>query len=150
MSVKHNIDYSFVFGGDVKIWPGIKIELLDKKNKFIFGYIFLVDIDLAYDYEPEIKKILDTIEDYNEYDFICENKTSFLHDLEIDKKYRNNNFAQILRQKSELISKSLYYDYISSLTNKNNSISQHINKKLNYKIFKSNSNFDFFIKKFNF
>lgn len=150
MLLKHNIDYSFIFTGNVKIWPGLKIEILDKKNQFIFGYIFLVDIDLAYDYEINIKKILDTIENNNEYNFICENETSFLHDLEINQKYRNNNFAQILRQKSEVISKSLDYKFITSITNKNNLISQHINKKLNYEIFKSNENFDFFIKKFNF
>ena len=35
MLLKHNIDYSFIFTGNVKIWPGLKIEILDKKNQFL-------------------------------------------------------------------------------------------------------------------
>jgi len=146
MSLENIIDYSFTFTGDLKKWPGIKIELIDSNENKKIGRIFLVDIDSAYDYEPEIKKNLDTIKDYNMYDFIKETNTTFLHDLFIEDNYRNKKLAQKIRIKSEIVSKNFNYKYICSTTKKENIISQHINKKLNYKIFSSTENFDFFIK----
>ena len=90
---------------------------------------------------------MDTIEDYTTYDFLRKSITIFLHNFKIDEKFRNNGYGLILRKETENVAKQHNYKYISSVTNTKNTVSQHINKKLEYKVLKTDENYDFFFKK---
>jgi GNAT superfamily N-acetyltransferase len=100
-----------------------------------------------YDHDVKIKKILDTIENYTTYDFLKETVTLFLHNLYIQKEYRNLGLGKTIKGYTENLGKKYGYDYLSSIVKKNNIFSQKINKKLEYKILKSDNDYDFFYKK---
>jgi len=116
--------------GNITIWPGIKLTINDKTNNNEIGKIFILDIDVMYDHDVKIKKILDTIENYTTYDFLKETVTLFLHNLYIQKEYRNLGLGKTIRGYTENLGKKYGYDYLSSITKKNNIFSQKINKKL--------------------
>ena len=84
-----NENYYYKVEGNITIWPGIKLTINDKTNNNEIGRIFILDIDVMYDHDVKIKKILDTIENYTTYDFLKETVTLFLHNLYIQKEYRN-------------------------------------------------------------
>jgi ribosomal protein S18 acetylase RimI-like enzyme len=90
---------------------------------------------------------LDTIEDYKTYDFLRESIASFIHNFKIDEKFRNNGYGLALKKEIEKIAKQHNYQFISSIVNVKNIVSQHINKKLEYKVLKTDENYDFFFKK---
>ena len=84
-----NENYYYKGEGNITIWPGIKLTINDKTNNNEIGRIFILDIDVMYDHDVKIKKILDTIENYTTYDFLKETVTLILHNLYIQKEYRN-------------------------------------------------------------
>jgi len=139
--------YYFNYSGKIKEWPGIKLIINEKKTHKEIGHIFLVDVDTAYDYDSKIENEISNIEDYNDYDFIKENETIFLHSLFIVEKYRNNGFGKIIRKKTEDIAIEYGYKFLSSITNKNNLHSNRINEGLNYKILENLKEYNFFYKK---
>ena len=142
-----NENYYYKLEGNIAIWPGIKLTINDKTNNNEIGRIFILDIDVMYDHDVKIKKILDTIENYTTYDFLKETVTLFLHNLYIQKEYRNLGLGKTIRGYTENLGKKYGYEYLSSITKKNNIFSQKINKKLKYKILKSDNDYDFFYKK---
>ena len=142
-----NENYYYKVEGNITIWPGIKLTINDKTNNNEIGRIFILDIDVMYDHDVKIKKILDTIENYTTYDFLKESVTLFLHNSYIQKEYRNLGLGKTIREYTENLGKKYGYEYLSSITKKNNIFSQKINKKLEYKILKSDNDYDFFYKK---
>ena len=142
-----NENYYYKVEGNITIWPGIKLTINDKTNNNEIGRIFILDIDVMYDHDVKIKKILNTIENYTTYDFLKESVTLFLHNSYIQKEYRNLGLGKTIREYTENLGKKYGYEYLSSITKKNNIFSQKINKKLEYKILKSDNDYDFFYKK---
>lgn len=140
-------DHYFETKGKINEWPGIELSIKSKETNELIGKIFLLDIDEAYDYDKKINIILESIEDYNSYDFLKETITVFLHNLKIEEKYRNKGYGTKLRIETEKVSKLYNYKYISSTTNVKNKYSQKINRNLGYKILKTFNGYDFFFKK---
>jgi len=140
-------NYYFNYFGNIKKWPGVKLTINEKETHKEIGYIFLVDIDVAYDYDVKIKNELSNIDDFNKYDFIKENETIFLHDFFINEKYRNKGFGKLIRKKTEDITNKYKYKYLTSITNKNNTYSNKINESLKYKILENLKEYNFFYKK---
>ena len=139
--------YYFNYSGKIKEWPGIKLTINEKNTHKEIGSIFLVDVDVAYDYDAKIKNELSNIDDYNDYNFLKENETTFLHSLFIIEQYRKNGFGKIIKKKAEEISILYGYNYSSSITNKDNLYSNRINEGLNYKILENLKEYTFFYKK---
>jgi GNAT superfamily N-acetyltransferase len=140
-------NYYFNYFGNIKEWPGIKLIINEKKTHNEIGYIFLTDVDEAYDYDIKIKNELSNIEDHTEYNFIRENETIFLHNLFINEKYRNKGFGKLIRKKTEEVATEYNYKYLTSITNKNNPYSNKINESLDYKILENLKEYNFFYKK---
>lgn len=140
-------NFYFTKKGQINKWPGVDLCIKQKETNELIGKIFLVDIDEAYDYDNKISIILESIEDYNSYNFLKETVTVFLHNLKIEEKYRNKGYGTKLKIEAENSAKDYNYLYSTSATEVENKISQKINKKLEYKSLKTFYNHDFFYKK---
>ena len=140
-------DHHFKTKGKINEWPGLELSILLKETNELIGKIFLVDIDEAYDYDNKINIILESIEDYNSYNFLKETVSIFLHNLKIEEKYRNNGYGSKLKVEAEKIAKEYNYNYLSSAVKVENKFSQKINRKLGYQSLKTFYEHDFFFKK---
>lgn len=140
-------NFYFTKKGKINEWPGMELSVIQKETNELIGKIFLLDVDEAYDYDKKINIILESIVDYNSYDFLKETVSIFLHNLKIEEKYRNKGYGTKLKIEAENIAKEYNYLYSTSATEVENVISQKINKKLGYKSLKTFYNHDFFFKK---
>lgn len=140
-------NYYFDYKGKIKTWPGIKLTINEKVTHNEIGYVYLIDVDIAYDYDLKIKNELSFIENHEDHSFIKENETIFLHDLFINENYRNKGYGKLIRKKTEEICKKYNYSYLTSITNKKNKFSNKINEGLDYKILENYKDYNFFYKK---
>ena len=140
--------YTISASGSVNVMPGIHISINEDTNKL--GHSNLINFDDANVYDYDLPRLL---EDVNQYctsncseNFFNNNNTLYLHDLKVFEPYRGRGLSNRLMNESHNLGKGMGVNYITLITDCDNSVAQNLYRKHGYQVYKSDGTKDLFYK----
>jgi RimJ/RimL family protein N-acetyltransferase len=139
LMIENVSDFDMYINGEISSPNGLQIILKNKSGEKI-GNTNVIDFKHAVDLSRDFKSFLE-----NKKHPFQDNNCVYQFGTEIDKKFRRNGYATILRNKCHDLSKENNFKYATGILRKDNTANQNLMKKMGYNIFDSSDEKDFVV-----